>query len=234
MIWNAHNKMKDRLSRIDLGEIGKSDYRGMGAMKRITHLLGFVILAGLLAGVAAAQDDSLADAARAHRKQKEAKPVAVREVFTNDNLPRTETISTVGAPAAEPDGSAPPQTPADPAADQPAEKDGKPAEAKIGDSAAQRQKAWEVWRDKISKQKQSVDQLQKDADEAGKDNQLRANTYMGSAQSRIFGGAEEAKAEIATKEQTEQRKKAIDAAKQKLDDMQEEARRAGVPSSFRE
>ncbi len=203
-------------------------------MKRITYLLGFVILTGLLAGVAAAQDDSLAEAARQHRKQKEAKPVAVREVFTNDNLPRTETISTVGAPASEPDGSTPPQTPVNASADQPAAKDGKPAEAKIGDSASQRQKAWEVWRDKISKQKENIDQLQKDADEAAKDNQMRANTYIGSAQSRIFGGATEAKAEISGKEQMEQRKKAIEAARQKLDEMQEEARRAGVPSSFSE
>lgn len=203
-------------------------------MKRKAHFLGFVILVGLLAGVAAAQNDSLAEVARQHRKQKEAKPVAVREVFTNDNLPRTETISTVGAPAIEPDGSTPPQTPADPTAGQPAAKDGKPAEAKIGDSAAQRQKAWEVWRDKISKQKENVDQLQKDADEAAKDNQMRANTYIGSAQSRIFGGATEAKAEIAGKEQMEQRKKAIEAARQKLDEMQEEARRTGLPSSFRE
>ncbi len=203
-------------------------------MKRIAQVLGFVILAGLLAGVVAAQDDSLAEAARQHRKQKEAKPVATRAVFTNDNLPSTETISTVGVPASEGDATNPAKTPAAANADQAAAKDGKTAEPKIGDSAEQREKIWEDRRNKITQQKEIIEKLQKDTEQAEKDNQLRANTYMGSAQSRIFGGETEAKAQIASKEQVEKNKKVIDDAKQKLDDMQEEARRAGVPSSFRE
>ena len=209
-------------------------------MKRITHLLGFMILAGLVAGIAAAQDNSLAEAAREHRKQKEAKPVAKRAVFTNDNLPTTETISTVGAPASEADAAAatpaatPAPTPADATADHAADKDAKPAQPKIGDNAQDRQKVWEGWRDKISAQKEAVEKLRKETEQADKDNQLRANTYIGSAQSRIYGGATEAKAELASKEQMEKNKKAIDDATQRLDDMQEEARRAGVPSSFRE
>lgn len=203
-------------------------------MKRITHLLGFTILAGLLAGIAAAQDNSLAEAAREHRKQREAKPVATRAVFTNDNLPTTETISTVGAPASEADAATPAQTPADATADHAADKDTKPAQPKIGDNAQDRQKVWEGWREKISVQKEAIEKLRKETEQADKDNQLRLNTYMGNAQNRIYGGATEAKAELATKEQMEKNKKAIDDATQRLDDMQEEARRAGVPSSFRE
>ena len=115
-------------------------------MRRISHLLGFVILAGLLAGVSAAQDDSLAEAARQHRKQKEAKPVAVRQVFTNDNLPAEGTISTVGAPKSEEGQDATQNAEGtangEQAAAAPDEKksvDGKPAGAKPGDDPKQRQ-----------------------------------------------------------------------------------------------
>jgi len=43
-----------------------------------------------------------------------------------------------------------------------------------------------------------------------------------------------AKEDAAYKQQLEQKKKAIDDAKQKIDDLQEEARRAGVPSGYRD
>ena len=206
-------------------------------MKRIAHLLGFVILAGLPVGVAVAQDGSLAEAARQHRKQKEGTPTAKHEVFTNDNLPQVETISSVGASPNDADAAPQGQTPPDANAEKAPAKDGKDAKAteiKVGDSAADRQKAWEAWRDKIGKQKETVEHLQKDTEQMEKDNQLRMNTYMGSGQSRIYGGAQEAKAELDNQAQMEKRKKEIDDAKKTLDDMQEEARRAGVPSSFRD
>jgi hypothetical protein len=152
-------------------------------MKRIAHLLGFVILTGLVTGIAVAQDDSLAEAARQHRKQKEGTPTAKHEVFTNDNLPRVETISTVGASPSDTDAAPQGQTPPDADADKAAAKDGKDAKApeiKVGDSAADRQKAWEAWRDKIGKQKETVEHLQKDTEQMEKDNQLRMNTYIAS------------------------------------------------------
>jgi hypothetical protein len=43
-----------------------------------------------------------------------------------------------------------------------------------------------------------------------------------------------AKEDAAYKQQMEQKKKAIDEARQKVDDLQEEARRAGVPSGYRD
>src|SRR5882762_7519601 len=67
-------------------------------MKRFN--IGVLILTGLLTGVAAAQSESLADAARKHKQQQSGKSVAAR-VYSNDNLPATETISTVGAPASD-------------------------------------------------------------------------------------------------------------------------------------
>jgi len=196
-------------------------------MKRFN--IGVLILTGLLAGVAAAQSDSLAVAARKHKQQQSGKPVAAK-VYTNDNLPATETISTVGAPAS--DAAAPTPTDGQTTADgsTPAAKDG----AKPADETKTRQKTWEDWRDKIQKQKASVEQMQKENEEIDRQYKLTSGNYYNSAQQRLYDGAAMAKEDAAYKQQLEQKKKAIDDAKQKIDDLQEEARRAGVPSGYRD
>jgi predicted RNase H-like nuclease (RuvC/YqgF family) len=196
-------------------------------MKRFNF--GLLILTGLLAGVAAAQSDSLADAARKHKQQQAGKPVAAK-VYTNDNLPATETISTVGAPASDAAATSPTdgQTTAD--GSTPATKDG----AKPADDTKTRQKTWEDWRDKIQKQKASVEQMQRENEEIDRQYKLTSGNYYNSAQQRLYDGAAMVKEDAAYKQQLEQKKKAIDDAKQKIDDLQEEARRAGVPSGYRD
>jgi predicted RNase H-like nuclease (RuvC/YqgF family) len=196
-------------------------------MKRFN--IGLLILTGLLAGVAAAQSDSLADAARKHKQQQAGKPVAAK-VYTNDNLPATETISTVGAPASDAAATTPTdgQTTADGSA--PATKDG----GKPADDTKTRQKTWEDWRDKIQKQKAAVEQMQKENEEIDRQYKLTTGNYYNSAQQRLYDGAAMAKEDAAYKQQMEQKKKAIDDGKQKIDDLQEEARRAGVPSGYRD
>ena len=193
--------------------------------------IGLLILVGLLVGVAAAQSDSLADAARKHKEQQAGKPVATK-VYTNDNLPSTETISTVGAPPS--DNAAPtptdgqPGASADPAAAAP--KDG----SKSADDNKARQKTWEDWRDKIQKQKSSVEQMQKENEELERQFKLTTGNYYNSAQQRVYDGAAMEKEDTAYKTQMEQKKKALEDAKQKIDDLQEQARRAGVPSGYRD
>jgi predicted RNase H-like nuclease (RuvC/YqgF family) len=197
-------------------------------MKRFN--IGLLILTGLLAGLAAAQSDSLAEAARKHRQQQAGKPVAAK-VYTNDNLPATETISTVGAPASDAAAAAPTDgqaASADGTATAP--KDG----AKTADDNKTRQKTWEEWRDKIQKQKASVEQMQKENEEIERQYKLTTGNYYSSAQQRIYDGAAMAKEDAAYKQQMEQKKKSIEDAKQKIDDLQEEARRAGVPSGYRD
>ena len=196
-------------------------------MKRFN--IGLLILTGLLAGVAAAQSDSLADAARKHKQQQSGKPVAAK-VYTNDNLPATETISAVGAPASDAAATAPTDGQATADGSTPATKDG----AKPADDTKTRQKTWEDWRDKIQKQKASVEQMQKENEEIDRQYKLTSGNYYNSAQQRLFDGAAMAKEDAAYKQQMEQKKKAIDDAKQKIDDLQEEARRAGVPSGYRD
>jgi DNA repair exonuclease SbcCD ATPase subunit len=195
-------------------------------MKRFS--VGLLILTGLLAGVAAAQSDSLAEAARKHKQQQAGKPVAAK-VYTNDNLPATETISTVGAPATDAATTAPTDgVSAD--GSTPAAKDG----AKPADDSKSRQKTWEDWREKIEKQKAAVEQMKKENDEIDRQYKLTSGNYYNSAQQRLFDGAAMAKEDAAYKQQMEQKQKAIEDAKQKIEDLQEGARRAGVPSGYRD
>jgi predicted RNase H-like nuclease (RuvC/YqgF family) len=197
-------------------------------MKRFN--IGLLILAGLLTGVAAAQSDSLAEAARKHRQQQSGKPVAAK-VYTNDNLPATETISTVGAPTSDAAATAPTDGQAASAdGSTPAAKDG----AKPADDSKSRQKTWEDWREKIQKQKAAVEQMQKENEEIERQYKLTTGNYYSSAQQRLYDGAAMAKEDAAYKQQMEQKKKAIEDAKQKIEDLQEEARRAGVPSGYRD
>ena len=211
-------------------------------MKR-SYYIGTLILTGLLAGVAAAQSDSLADAARLHKQQQAGKPTAAK-VFTNDDLPSTETISTVGPKAEEPvvhmatDGGReiPVESSAAPAnagTTSGAAKD-EATKAKPADEAKERQKTWEDWRSKIEKQKALAEQLEKDNEEIERQFKLTTGNYYNSAQQRIYDGAAMQKEDAAYHEQMEQKKKALAEAKQKIDDLQEEARRAGVPSGYRE
>jgi len=198
-------------------------------MKRFN--IGLLILTGLLAGMAAAQSDSLAEAARKNRQQQGGKPAAAK-VYTNDNLPATETISTVGEPASTDATAAPGDgqaTTADATAAAP--KGGAP---KTADDSKTRQKTWEDWREKIQKQKASVEQMQKEDEEIERQFKLTTGNYYSSAQERLYDGAAMAKEDAAYKQQMETKKKAIEDAKQKIEDLQEEARRAGVPSGYRD
>src|SRR5437016_9670483 len=64
-------------------------------MKRIAYFsLVVILLLGAFLALAAAQSDSLADSARAARKDKK----ETSKKFDNDNLPKTDKLSVVGKP----------------------------------------------------------------------------------------------------------------------------------------
>jgi hypothetical protein len=205
----------------------------MKLMKRL-HI-ALLIGTGLLTGMMAAQSDSLAEAARKHREQQAGKTPAAK-VFTNDNLPTDGTISTVGAPVpAQPAADAASAAPKDGDSKDAAGKDsaGKDA-AKPADESKTRQKTWEEWREKIQKQKAAADQLQKENEDLERQFKLTTGNYYNNAQQRVYDGAAMAKEDAAYKEQMEQKQKSLSDARQKVDDLQEQARRAGVPSGYRE
>ena len=206
-------------------------------MKRI----GLIGLAGLLlaAVTAFAQDTQpLGDYARAARKDK--KQPATKQ-FDNDNLPKTEKLSVVGN--ASPDDQSNPTAASQPAStgDQPS---GDPAKASDAgapkteispeDSAQDRQQVYDQWKDKISAQKDQLALLNRELDVLQREYRLRAAAFYADAGDRLRNSAAWDKEDAQYKQQIAEKQKQVDKAKQDLDDMQEAARKSGVPSKERE
>jgi hypothetical protein len=218
-------------------------------MKRAAHywLSGAVAL-GLLTGIgwAQAQQDSLAEYARHKRMEKQSEP-APKKVFDNDNLPREEHISVVGNKPSEPaedataeatsttNESAPAEQPADSNA---APEKSDPSKSKLevtpGQSPEDRQKVFDDWKQKIADQKAAIDLQSRELDVMQREYRLRAVAVYSDAGNRLRNSTAWDKEDKQYKEQIAAKQKALDAAKQQLADLQEKARRAGVPSKDRE
>lgn len=227
-------------------------------MKRIAYLAsGLAMTVALLALTMAAQDQtpplnsqntgsSLGDYARQVRKGPASnKP----KVFDNDNLPREDKLSVVGqAPSDTPaaDNSAEAKA-ADTSSSAPAAGDAKaqtdnktaaPAQATGSDKApedpAAKQAAWKQWGEKIAAQKDQIDLLTRELSVLQKEYQLRAAAMYADVGNRLRNSGDWDKQDAQYKQQIADKQKQVDDANQKLADLQEEARKAGVPSSIAE
>ena len=209
--------------------------------------LGFVLSLGLLALPAVAQDtqsnsqsqsgDSLGNYARQIRKdggQTKARP----KVFDNDNLPREDKLSVVGkATEAETvaQSSDTKNTEGTAAAgDNKAPTASQAPAANPDQEQAQRQAAYKQWQAKIAGQKDQIELLQRELDVLQREYQIRAAAMYADAGNRIRNSADWDKKDTEYKQQIADKQKAVDDAKQKLDDIEEEARKAGVPSAMRD
>ncbi len=199
-------------------------------MKRITHVwIAAMILAGAMATPAKAQDSQpLGDYARAVRKDK--KPTNAKQ-FDNENMPVDDKLSVVGGAASSSDSPA--QNTAD-AASSDKKGDDKPPAIQPGQSQEDRQKTYDAWKDKLADQKAKMDLLNRELDVEQREYQLRAAAMYADAGNRLRNSGNWDKEDADYKQKIAEKKKAADAAKQELDDMQEDARKAGVPSSVRE
>jgi hypothetical protein len=203
-------------------------------MKRNIWIAG-MILAGTMACFANAQDSTtqqqqpLGDYARAVRKDK--KPPAAKQ-FDNDNIPADNTLNIVGKADAPADAKADDKAQA--AADGDKKADGKPPSIQPGESAEDRQKTYDSWKDRLTDQKAKVDLLNREFDVEQREYQLRAAAMYADAGNRLRNSGNWDKEDADYKQKIEQKKKALEDAKKDLDDMQEDARKAGVPSSARE
>jgi hypothetical protein len=207
-------------------------------MKRMLYLgSGVILVAGFLISPAYAQSDSssLGDYARSVRKQQTQKPPATKH-FDNDNLPKEEHLSVVGQPPAQAA-----QTPTDAVGrpENPQGADGAAADKKTDaasqkDDAAERQAQYEEWQKKIAQQKDQIDLLTRELDVLNREYRLRAAAMYADVGNRLRNAGQWDKEDADYKQKIADKQKALDAAKQKLDDMQEEARKSGVPSSMRE
>ena len=174
----------------------------------------------LLLGVSGAAAQSLGDYARAARKKK-VEPTTATRHYDNDNLPTNETLSVVGPPppatANAGQGAANGSfTPATKAAADPAA------------AAAERQKAADEWKKKLDQQKQKLDSLNHELELEQREFRLRAAAYYGDAGTRLRDSAQFDKDDAQYKSDVDGKQKTIDAARQEFDEMQEQARKAGI------
>jgi hypothetical protein len=225
-------------------------------------LVLFLGLTGLPAGAqnqapTASQNSSsgssLGDYARQVRKDPGA-PSSKPKVFDNDNLPKVDKLSVIGQTPAtitanSADAKAAPSDSAKPAeGDAKTTNDNKASDAKAGsevkaplastpkapEDEATKQAAAKQWGDKIASQKEQIDLLARELDVTQREYQIRAAAMYADAGNRMRNSADWDKQDTKYKQDMADKQKALEEAKQKQDDLQEEARKAGVPASVRE
>jgi hypothetical protein len=191
-------------------------------MKRtLQGTIVLLALAGLLTGTSAAQ--SLGDYARQQRAKKGPAPAEVKE-YTNDNLPTSGGLGASSASSATTANSASSATSTS-------------AAKATGDADSEKDKAKleSEWKDKIAKQKNEINQLQRELDVADRENNSRqAQTQTNSQDlgSRLRNPVLWASENKKYQDELEGKKKDLEAAKQKLEDMKDALRKAGLPNTW--
>jgi hypothetical protein len=101
-------------------------------------------------------------------------------------------------------------------------------------NAEEQQKAYEQWQKKIADQKDKVDLIARDLDVTQREYHLRAAAFVADAGNRLRNAGTWDQEDAKYKLQIDEKQKELSSAKQQLEDMQEAARKDGVPSSMRE
>jgi|HubBroStandDraft_1064217.scaffolds.fasta_scaffold01444_7 hypothetical protein len=172
---------------------------------------GMAIGTLLLFGVSGAAAQSLGDYARAVRKNKP-EPSSTSRHFDNDNLPTNESLSVVGPP---------PSSDAGPA-------NAKTATAAPSTSAIERQKASDEWKKKLDQQKQKIESLNHELDLDQRELHLRDVQANADPTLRLRDGGQWDKDDAHYKSEIDEKQKALDTARQQLDDLQDQAHKAGI------
>ena len=211
-------------------------------MKYMTRTgLGLALCTILAGSLAVAQNttpapdqSSLGDYARKVHKDPATK--AKPKVFDNDNLPKDDKLSVVGdaAPVAAPDNPSADASGAAAVADNKAGSDNKSAAPSAQEEQARKQAEWKMWQDKLSAQKNAIDLAARELDVLQREYQLRAASMYADVGNRMRNATQWDKQEADYKQKIADKTKAVEDAKQRLDDMEEEARKAGVPAAMRE
>lgn len=165
----------------------------------------------LLLSFSVANAQSLGDYARAVRKNKPETATASRH-FDNDNLPSDQPLSVVGPPAdAATNASAPAAA----------------AAAAPDTTAADRQKAADDWKQRIDKQKEKIAELAHEVDLDQRELRLRAAAQT-SDPGVTARNVQFVKDEVQYKSDMDAKQKELESARQQLDELQDQAHKAGV------
>jgi chromosome segregation ATPase len=188
-------------------------------MKR---MMGMAIGALLVFGVNLAWSQSLGDVARSMRKNK-AQQATTNHKYDNDNMPKTDHLSVVGAATtANADGMG---------GDASAQNQAPGAQTDPKAAAEERQQAAAEWKNKLDDQQKKIDDLAHELDLAQREYKLRAAVMYADAGNRLRNASTWDKEDADYKKQIEEKQKALDAAKQELSDIKEQARKAGAPAA---
>jgi len=216
-------------------------------MKRVfSSLLAGIVISVAASTTAAAQSQpsSLGDYARAVRKTKP-KTAPAAKSYDNDNLPNDSTLSVVGkasepAPEAGKDDAKDAKDKAAEAKASPDDKSDaqkkaeKSGQIKPGQSPKDRQKAFDVWKQKIDAQNDKLSLLSRELDVLQREEHLKQAEFYADTATRVRNPNGFADEDAKYKQQIADKQKAVDEAKAKLADLQDEARKAGVPNSAAE
>jgi len=200
------------------------------------HMKRFICMASgllLLLGAGAATGQSLGDVARSARKTKSQQTTENRH-FDNDNLPKSDHLNVVGPPPA--DNAAVAQA-TDPNAAAPDASAQQAAVAPASDPKAaetDRKRVDDEWKSKIEAQRAKIDALNHELDLTQREYRLRAAVMYADAGNRLRNQAAWDKEDADFKKQIDDKQKAVDGAKQDLDNLQEQARKAGASNKARE
>jgi hypothetical protein len=215
-------------------------------MKRILLVViaGFALTSilaaskALLAQSSQAQSRSLGDYARAVKKTKPEPKKSASKVYDNDNLPRSSSLSVVGTPtetASETDKAKNPDSSANPnEKSQDKKKTEESGQIKPGQSPEERQKAIDSWAHKIDDQKSKVDLLSRELDVLTREHQIKTSEFYANTALRVQNPNAFEEEDAKYKKEIAEKQKSVDEAKSKLNDLQEEARKSGVPNSAAE
>jgi len=171
------------------------------------HTKQMAIVTLLLLGISGAAAQSLGDYARAARKNKPETTPTSRH-YDNDNLPTDQTLSVVGPPAGDASST-------------------QAAKTAAVNPAAEHRKTAEAWKEKLDKQKEKVASLSHEVDLDQRELRVRA-AAMYTDPSISVRNVQFNKDEAQYKSDLDAKQKALDAARQEMDELQEQAHKAGI------
>jgi hypothetical protein len=176
-------------------------------MKRILQIVAVAL--ALISGVAiyAGAQESLGELARQQRQSK--KPSSAK-LYTNDDFAMV------------------PEAPAAAAADKTEKSDKAEAGAPKAGAADDKVKLAAAFKARADEQKKNIAQLERELDVAQREYRLKVAVYYADAGNNLRDGKKWAEDDRKQRTEIEGKQKAVADAKQKLADLQEEARKAGI------
>jgi hypothetical protein len=185
------------------------------------HLSVFLgLLAIFFIAIPATAQQSLGEAARRARQSKPAEPPA--KVITNDDLSSLPASAVTTAT----DSSA--STEKKDVAAQDKDKDKNKEAEKKELSPEDQAKLDKDWGDKIAAQKDAISLLERELDVLQRENKLRASNYYADAGTRLRDSQKYAEDDRKYRDQIDAKQKELDDAKSKLEQMKDDARKAGA------